>query len=66
MPTLHGESREWSPEETAVVEAVEGVLAIYRRSPIALLTKERRRGLAIQCAVAAMQAMGRGFPHEET
>jgi hypothetical protein len=66
MPTFPGVERKYPPEQAAVVSAIEEVLTLYRRSPIALLRKDWRHGLAIQCAMAALRALGRDPLDEET
>ncbi len=56
---MYGVEVPLAPEVAAVRTAIEDVLWQYRRSPILLLRKEWREGLAVQCASAALFALGR-------
>lgn len=49
----------YDPEQAVLASAIEEVLAAHSRSPFLLARKGWRRGLAVQCAFAALQALGR-------
>jgi hypothetical protein len=62
---IEGAEGEPSPEEAAAAEAVERCLAIYRRSPFPRLRDRDRQDLALACALAALDAAGRGNLDDE-
>jgi len=48
-----GEAKRLDPEIVAMADAIEKVLALYKRSPFLAWGEENRKGLALQCALAA-------------